>query len=494
MSYARKIVRGAIAIFILSVLSGFVGYLTRIIYARNLTIEEYGLFYAVLSLVGLIAGFKDMGLSSAMMRYIPEFIVQKKNELIKKSIITVVLLQTLFLLITTTVTFFLSDYLAIHYFHNPSAGIIIRILGFGLLFAVLYDTLSSIFHGFQEMFYASFLNFCKMLVILISSVIGFYFGLGIMSPTIAYIIYPIIIFLVFFPIFLKIFPQFTRINGKPDKATAKKLFKFGLPVFIGSLGSIILGYTDTLTLTYFSGAKEVGVYNVVMPTSMLVTYFSGAIVGVFSPILIELWVKKDLKLMEYSIIKIYKYILCIIIPVAFMIASFPDLIIKTLFGAIYPNQALTLQILSIGVIFFGLSMLNFQIINAFEKPILTTKVVYITALFNFILNILLIPRYGIIGAAIPTLISYIIMMIMSLYFVKKEITLRFPVKKYFLIIINGIIFISIIYLLKNALTTNIWLESIISVGVACAIYAFLTFFMKIITIDEIKEIMNSIKT
>ena len=70
--------RRLIIVFFFTFMAAPVSYLIRILYARTLTVEEYGAFYAILALLGLIIVFKDIGLNPALVHFLPKFI-KKKN-------------------------------------------------------------------------------------------------------------------------------------------------------------------------------------------------------------------------------------------------------------------------------------------------------------------------------------------------------------------------------------------------------------------------------
>jgi len=491
VNYTRRAVRGAATIFIFSILAGFIGYLVRVLFARNLSVEEFGLFYAVFTLISFIAVFRDLGLNQALVKYIPEFLVKKRPDLVKSSIVTVGLFQFVFATIIAVILFLLSDWLALNYFHSQAASLLIILLGISLFFLFSKDIIKYSFQGFQKINYFTFTELGRVLAILAIALIGFNLGLGIVAPAIAYMLYPLVLTVIFYPIFIKkVFPEFGKIKMVFNKNLTKKLFKFGLPVVVGFAGMVVLGYTDVILLTYYSGLKEVGLYNVALPTAKILTYFSAAIGTIFFPMFAELWAKKDKKRLRYGIENIYKYLLILIIPFALIMFSFPTIIIRLLFGSTYIKASLALQILSIGIILFSLAMLNFNIINGLGKPKINTKIVYVAALFNLIFNFILIPKYGIIGAASTTLVSYGVMFGLSINWIRKYMKVKLPWMDFGKILILGLAFVGVILWLKKVLVLNAWLEAIICVTAALIVYLGLVFLIRLQTIEETKKLLQ----
>ena len=92
-SYTKSAVKGATIVLIISLIAAFFGYLVRFILARNLTVEEYGLFYSVFAFLGLFGMFRTFGFDKALIKLIPEFKHHKKYTEIKSSIIYASIIQ-----------------------------------------------------------------------------------------------------------------------------------------------------------------------------------------------------------------------------------------------------------------------------------------------------------------------------------------------------------------------------------------------------------------
>ena len=70
-SYTERIVKGSAWVFFIGVAATIIGYLLRIFLARTLTVTEFGLFYAVLAFLSFFYWFKELGIGSDLVKYIP---------------------------------------------------------------------------------------------------------------------------------------------------------------------------------------------------------------------------------------------------------------------------------------------------------------------------------------------------------------------------------------------------------------------------------------
>src|SRR3989338_7556502 len=113
VNYTKFAIKGATIVFIISILAAFLGYFVRVVLARILTVEDFGLFYAIFSFLGLLGVFKSIGQDQAIVKFIPEFLHKKRNDLVKSSILytTATILITNIVVITTI--YLLSGYLSV---------------------------------------------------------------------------------------------------------------------------------------------------------------------------------------------------------------------------------------------------------------------------------------------------------------------------------------------------------------------------------------------
>src|SRR3989344_4086580 len=179
--YSRKAIHGVSIIFLMGILSNLFSYLLRLLLARNLTIEEYGLVYAIVGFFGFFSIFQDFGLGEALVKFTAEFKAQNKLKEIKSAIITVFSFQLLGSLLLGGFAIIFANWLAIHHFHTPEAGILVTIYAISIILSPTINIFKSIFPGFQEMRYLSIIDFSKMLFVVGCTYLFLTLGWGIKS-------------------------------------------------------------------------------------------------------------------------------------------------------------------------------------------------------------------------------------------------------------------------------------------------------------------------
>lgn len=492
-NYTKHAVKGAITVFVVSLLAGFFGYVARLVLARNLSVEDFGLFYAVFAFLALLGVFKSLGFEKSLIKFIPEFSHNKKYDFVKSSIIYVTIIQFITNSIIIIAVYLLSSYLSINFFHTPKADIALKLMAIAFFIDSFVNTLKFSFQGFQKMTLFSGIDALRMLIILIIIAIGLKLNYGIFSPIAAYIITPVILLIVFGWILLNnIFPQFKSSKFVIDNALIKKISKYSIFVMVSGTAAIILGYTDTTVLTYFSGVTAVAMYNVALPTAKILIYLPTAIGSILLPLASELWVKKKEKLLVAGMDLLYKYSFVIVLPLVFVILSFSELLILVFFGKNYLLASIPMRILSIGMIFYTMHLINVNFFLGIGHPEIQSKILYTAAAFNLITDLILIPLFGTIGAAITTTLSLLIMMVMGLVYIRGYMTIRFPIGLWARILLAGIGFTILIYVLKKLISLNVWMETAIVLAVAGLFYLSLLFLLKVMDINEIKDLYKRI--
>lgn len=481
-------------VFIMMIASYFLGYVFRLLIARELGVSSYGLVYGIIALFGLFSIFMSLGLESALVKYIAEFRARNKPERIKGSILIVLFSKLLFSVIICGALILLSDLIASEYFNTPKASILIKIYGIGIIFSAIIGTLKASFQGFQSMRYFSTTDFVKSVIVLCITIPLLTLGFGEMAPILGFALaFAIFLPLIYFPLLIKkVFPEFLRVKAELSKPLAKKLFRFGIPITLATLAGTVLGYTDTVILTYFRSLKEVGLYNAAFPTMKVINVIGVAITSVVFPISAELWAKKRKDQLSNGLGMLYKYVLIVVFPIALTMFLFPEIIMGILFGSEFRAAGNVLRILAIGYFINAFSGINNSTLTGIGKPKTVGKIILYGAALNLILNMILIPAYGMEGAALSTLSAFILIFILSLN-LRKHVPFVLPWRDFIVIAFFGFLIISLTYLIKSVEWMGVWHKLILTGLVGVSLYLVLLLKTKTLTLEEIRGIVNKTK-
>jgi O-antigen/teichoic acid export membrane protein len=476
-------------VFTAFIASEAVGVFMRIFLARSLTVAEYGLFYAVFAFISLFSLFRDPGLSSALAKYIPEFTVRKRFSEIKSSIASVLLIQASLGIAFSAALFILSDKIALSVFGTLDAALPIRILSVWFFVEIFRSLVVTLTQGFQHMAAYSSINFFHVLLIFVFTT--FFIGalrLDINGVALSYLLAAALISILGAIFFVKKYPQIFLKKISINKPLLKKLLMFGLPIFIGGFGSLILTYTDTLTITVFRSLDEVGLYQAAQPSARILWYLTTTLTVVLYPMISELWAKNEKTLLRQALHFLTKFSFILIIPLALVFIAFPDIVINVLFGSRYLGGAAVLQIFGLASIVYALYDILITVITGIGRPFVVTKTIAIMALFNLVGDLALVPRYGIEGAAMITFTSFVIGLVLAVCYARKFIKFTVPTISLSKALVGGMLTLLLIFGLKSILVLSLWPKTFAVIIPSLLFYGVWILATKAVTKDELKLI------
>ncbi|MBD3204694.1 oligosaccharide flippase family protein [Candidatus Woesearchaeota archaeon] len=503
--HVKKVATSTIILFILMGVSYVAAYFLRLVYARILTPAEYGLFYAVLGIVNFFIIFRDLGLSETLVKYIPEFKAKKEYDKIKSSIIFVTLVQFFVGLFIVICFWFLSDYLALNYFKNipsqlvASASLLVKIISASYLIQGFTEVMTLTLNGFQKPRYYGVKDFVRNFFTLVIALFLYNFRNSVLIPGFAYIggmVFTVVIMVFFFLRSFNIFRYKTKINFK----LIKLFFGYSLQIMIGTGAGIIVGYANTILLTYFSGIEAVGSFNIALPTAGLMVIFAKTFGMILVPMSSELWIKKAKNKIKQILELIYHFLFIMIVPAIFTIFAFTDIVVRLVFGDKYlireililgipvNETTLSLKILLIGILLSVIARINFCVISGIGQPKKRTISVYLAAFSSLIFSFVLIPFIHAVGASIATSISYMVLLICSFIFLRKFIEVNVPVLDWIKVSLIGVVYLTAIFFLKRVIELPVFLEMGIVIGISMSVYVVLLFVFKVLKVEQIKKI------
>src|SRR3989344_7800671 len=151
VNYVGKILRGSGLMFAMTFIAALFSYGTRVIVARKLGPEQYGLFAAVFTFILFFLFFRDLGLGTALVHFIAKARMQDKYNEIKTAVVSVFLTQFLSSSLVGILIIIFSNFLAVHYFKVPESRAILLILVVYTMTSFLYTTISKgLLNGFQK--------------------------------------------------------------------------------------------------------------------------------------------------------------------------------------------------------------------------------------------------------------------------------------------------------------------------------------------------------
>jgi stage V sporulation protein B len=183
----------------------------------------------------------------------------------------------------------------------------------------------------------------------------------------------------------------------------KEVYTFALPMFLGVMGAQFLMNVDILGVKFFiPGMSDTmaGYYRASLAISRMPVFFIITIMGAFLPF-ISYYASNRKMVNSYSA-KMVKYVLIFILPLCLAIFVIPESLITLIFPESYIAGASALRILSIGMLLLALSYIYASVFQGVGKPKIPAFIMLGAIAIQIVCLYLLVPRYGLIGAAVST--------------------------------------------------------------------------------------------
>ena len=437
-----NIAKGAGIVFLAQVIGILLGIINQVILGRTLGPSNFGLFNLGLTVIGIILPFTTFGLYSAIRQFIPHYRGINRNDKVKGGIYFLLNFSLITGLSLSVFLFFLSPIIAVNIFHNENLEIVIKLLCISFPFYVLYFVGTNIAQAFKISKYYLYLNTLLLKITCIVIFILFLiFGYKLLGAIVAYNIGTALVATAYIYIIFKKFIPSLHCN-KHERHVKKELFSIGWPLFFAGFFYLFTESTAKILLGIYMNTSDVGIYSAVFTIASLALYVMISFDYIFLPTVAEFYGKNDFTGIKKILCSISKWVFLLTLPMILYISFFSKNTIFLFYGSAYTAGSIALIILLFGIAMNGLTGMTGEVLVGIRKTKLNLLTEVFGAITNVGLNIFLIPKFGILGAAIGTSISIAVRNLAQLGFVYKELKIH-PYDKSFL----KIIFSSIIALI-----------------------------------------------
>ena len=457
----RKIAKGTTIVFIGTIISLLLGFVGRVILIRFTTQSEYGIYSLAFTILSIFIVISTLGLEEGSTRYIAYFRGKGEEGNVRgviSSSIKVVLAASVALAMTS---FLVSDFISINIFHIPELSTPLKILSIAIPFSVLLSIFIAIFRGFDrvdaKVYFQDILRPVLFLLFLIGVVL---FNLSFMGVFYAHILSIVVTCIVFIIYMVKKSPIVVGTNDVSN-SMAKKLLSFSIPLLAVSMLMMVMSWTDTLMLGYFKTPDVVGLYNAALPLANLLTVTLSSMSFIYIPTISQLYSKNLINELKRSYMILTKWIFLATLPLFFILFLFPDIILNLLFGSRYIGASVALQILAFGFFINICLGFTYNTLLVLGKSKFLMCTFAIGAIINIILNMVLIPQMGIIGASIASAFSLIVVKILNMTKLYRFFKVHPFVKNYLKITVLSVMFLFIFYILKNLVIMSFWMSLVL---------------------------------
>ncbi len=194
---------------------------------------------------------------------------------------------------------------------------------------------------------------------------------------------------------------------KPKFGNIPEYLRFGIPLLPVVLGYWIVNTSDRYLIMYFEDASSVGIYSVAYAVASVPVLIMMPVFSVLLPDLSALYDEGQIEELVRRFSRVQKYFFAFGIPSILGVSILSKPLIRLFSTSQFVSAYSIMFVVLPGLFLFVVLHLHTQLLNVLKRTRLLSLVWIGMAVLNFIMNIILIPRIGIMGAAVSTLLSYL---------------------------------------------------------------------------------------
>ena len=362
--------------------------------------EVYGVYFQVLVVATLFTGVFKLGLPSALVHYSQDLDNKNNRGELYYSLTFVALISGGIIAIVLT---FIAPYVSRYTLGTEAYSTVFRVGAVLVPIYVVREMSQNYFRAKRQIKRFSLLDGFKTysVVGLVVAVLIF-FERNLMGVLTAIITVEIL-----FVLGLQII-IYTEVGvHQPSLRKFRTYLRYSIPMMVTTFSGNLQSRADRLLIGFYLGPLAVGVYSIAYTVAQLIRTLILPLRITLLPELSHLLSNGQRSECRDLITVSSKYFLTIAIPSVFGLHLISDKLLRILSTQrVVENSQGIVLILSIGIFFWGLEIIYRQLLNASEKTSLVSQVRLIGSFLNILLNVLLILHFGILGAAIATLVSY----------------------------------------------------------------------------------------
>jgi len=417
MGTALKIGKNVFFLAAGNIIQKILSFVMVVFIAQKIGVEAFGVYSFAFSFVILFLAFADFGIATLIFREIA-----KKRHNASELMGNAIVVRIALFFITLFGVFALILFL---HFFRPSQYTL-QVIFFVLIAAVslLLDSMAGLFRmsffAFQEMQYDFFVNTFYKIVLVFLTLSVLFFGYGLTEIFYVALFSSFVNFVISFFVMVKKFfvPKFSFNLQK-----YRELAVAGLPFCFIAFFLSIYASIDLTMLSIFKGNLSVGYYSAAMRLISAISFIPIVLTSSIFPVLASFYGSLN-RSVGLIILKSLKYLLIIILPIAFATTLLSERIISLIYPVTQANNFLPASgALAILIWFIVLGFLNLVFLNSFQSTAFEKKAFYIVVfslVVNVVLNLVLIPLYDFNGAAFASVLSELAFFVLAVFFSAKH--------------------------------------------------------------------------
>ena len=411
---------GAIA-FILKISNTVLGFINQIILARMLGAGGIGEVILAITVVRIASQIAKFGMEETMMKFIPLYIDQKDDSKLKGTISFAIKFCLLISFVFMLFVLAISKFISITIFHSAGLLKLMPIVVLAIPAWVIRDVISGILRGYKdalralipEALISPFFRILVFLILILNDVSSLYAIIAFVTGEILSVVVAIS--------FLQ--NKVQRLRPFKKQCEHKKVLDVAYSIIFTGMSILLYTQSDIWILGMFTSTENVGIYGIASKIALLVYFPMMTFASILYPLISSIYASGNRDQLRKMMSECTRWILSMAIPIILILVFEGKLILEYFYGSDFSAGYSVLVVLVLGQMIKAFAGLISVLLMMTGGHRVYMKVTVIGGILNIVLNVILIPLYGIIGAAISTAFCLIAVDITCIFIIHKRLSI-----------------------------------------------------------------------
>lgn len=383
-------------------------YLFKVYLARVLGAEELGIFALGMTITGLVGIFAALGLPQAAVRFVATYMATGKMDALRGFLGRSALLLAGANVLLGLVVLLAGPWIAIRFYHTPALVPYLWLFVLLMVLGSFTSFLGQILAGFKDVAKRTLItNFLGSPLMMVFTVILVALGFGLWGYIFAQVAAAIVVVSLLLMVCWRLAPPLATSFSAGLPGIEKEVIWFSAATFGMTFLEFVLGQTDKILIGFYLNAREVGIYSVAAALVIFVPIILQSVNQIFSPTIAALHSGGEHELLGRMFQTLTKWIFGFSVPLAAVMAIFSRPLMS-IFGGDFEVGWTILTIGALGqLVNCSTGSVGYLLLmSGNQRRLIQIQAVMAVVMVG--LNVILIPRWGITGAAVAAAVATVV--------------------------------------------------------------------------------------
>jgi O-antigen/teichoic acid export membrane protein len=452
------------------------GYVFKVYLARVLGAEALGIYALGMTISGFFGIFNALGLPQSAVRFVAKYSATRRWKDLGSFIVRSTAIMFALNVALAILMIALGQRIATHFYHSPKLIGYLPLFALIMLLGALTFFLGQVLTGYKDVTRRTIItSFVANPLSMILAVVMITLGTGLWGYIFAQVLSGVLVLTLLVWMVWKMTPAPARLAFGSTSRLEPEVVTFSIAAFSVGFLEFLMGQADKVLIGFFLDARSLGVYAIATAIVAFIPVLLQSVNQIFSPVVSDLHTRGQHELLGRMFQTLTKWTLAFTIPLA-VVVMVQARTMMGIFGQEFEKGWPILVIGTLGqLVNIGVGSVGYILLMSGNQHRLI-KVQAAASVFMVAANLLLIPRFGIVGAALAAAITVSFSNVWYLREVRRALEFSPYNRSYLRLVPSVVATVAMAFLLQSVLrgVRPAWISLIVSCALVYLVFSGVT--------------------